>query len=93
MPTGLPFELKSYLELVKLTGRCMREDKRGYIDNMTLPLLERLIISPENWLKLTTQFTRVFYDAVDRPSSQAGYCENLNRKRRANIGSCGELLA
>ena len=56
MPKGLPFELKSYLELVELTGRIMREDKLGHINNMTIPLLERLNISPENWLKLTTQF-------------------------------------
>ena len=33
MPKGLPFELKSYLELVELTGRIMRDDKRGHIDN------------------------------------------------------------
>ena len=93
MPKGLPFELKSYLELVELTGRVMREDKRGYIDNMNLPLLERLNISPENWLKLTTQFTRVFHGAVGRPSSQASYCENLNRKRRADFSNCEKLLA
>ena len=77
MPKGLPFELKSYLELVELTGRCIREDKRGYIESTHLPLLERVNISPENWLKLTTQFTRVFHGAVGRPTSQASYCENL----------------
>ena len=93
MPKGLPFELKSYLELVELTGRVIREDKRGYINNMNLPLLERLNISPENWLKLTTQFTRVFHGAVGRPSSQASYCENLNRKRRADFSNCEKLLA
>jgi len=93
MPKGLPFELKSYLELVELTGRVMREDKHGHIDNMTLPLLERLNISSENWLKLTTQFTRVFHGAVGRPASQEGYCENLNRKRRANISNCAKLFA
>ncbi|ALQ54762.1 transposase [Pseudoalteromonas issachenkonii] len=93
MPKGLPFELKSYLELVELTGRIMREDKRGHIDNTQLPLLERLNISPENWLKLTTQFKRVFHGAVGRPTSQASYCENLNRKRRANTSNCEKLLA
>ena len=93
MPKGLPFELKSYLELVELTGRIIREDKRGHIDNMNLPLLERLNISPDNWLKLTTQFTRVFHGAVGRPISQASYCENLKRKRRANISNCEKLLA
>ena len=35
MPKGLPFELKSYLELVELTGRIIKEDKRGHIDNTT----------------------------------------------------------
>ena len=93
MPKGLPFELKSYLELVELTGRCIREDKRGYIESAHLPLLERVNISTENWLKLTTQFTRVFHGAVGRPASQEGYCENLNRKRRANISNCEKLLA
>ncbi len=93
MPKGLPFELKSYLELVELTGRCIREDKRGYIESIQLPLLERVNISSENWLKLTTQFTRVFHGAVGRPISQASYCENLNRKRRANISNCEKLLA
>ncbi|GEB72726.1 hypothetical protein PCARR_b0640 [Pseudoalteromonas carrageenovora IAM 12662] len=93
MPKGLPFELRSYIELVELTGRCIREDKRVHIDNMNLPLLERVNISLENWLKLTTQFTRVFHGAVGRPASQEGYCENLNRKRRANISNCEKLLA
>lgn len=93
MPKGLSFELKSYLELVELTGRIIRKDKRGHIDNTQLPLLERLDISPENWLKLTTQFTRVFHGAVGRPTSQASYCENLNRKRQANTSNCEKLLA
>ena len=93
MPKGLPFELKSYPELVELTGRIIREGKRGHIDNMNFPLLERVNISPENWLKLTTQFTRVFHGAVGRPTSQASYCENLNKKRRSNISNCEKLLA
>ncbi|CAH9056094.1 hypothetical protein PSEHALCIP103_01386 [Pseudoalteromonas haloplanktis] len=93
MPKGLPFELKSYLELVELTGRVIREDKRGHIDSTYLPLLERVNISPENWLKLTTQFTRVFHGAVGRPSSHESYCENLGRKRRANMSNCEKLLA
>ena len=73
MPKGLPFELKSYLELVELTGRCMRADKRGYIEQRSLPILERLKIAPENWLKLTTQFTKVFKGAVGRPNKLDGY--------------------
>jgi len=92
MPKGLPFELKSYLDLVEITGRIMREDKRGHIINSCLPLLERLNISPENWLQLTTQFTRVFHGAVGRASSHESYCENLNRKRRTNMSNCEKLF-
>ena len=51
MPKGLPFELKSYLELVELTGRIIREDKRGHIDNMNLPLLERAEYIPRKLVK------------------------------------------
>lgn len=27
MPDGIPFELKEYIELADITGRCIREDK------------------------------------------------------------------
>ncbi|CAH9061138.1 hypothetical protein PSECIP111854_02746 [Pseudoalteromonas sp. CIP111854] len=93
MPKGLPFELKSYLELVELTGRCMRKDKRGHIEQRTLPLLERLNIAPENWLKLTTQFTKVFKGAVGRPNKLDGYYTHLEVKRRTSISQCEKLFA
>ncbi|TMO74940.1 transposase, partial [Pseudoalteromonas sp. S3776] len=76
-----------------ISWRIIRDDKRVHIDNLNPPMLERVNISPENWLKLTTRFTRVFHGAVGRPTSQIGYCENLNRKRRANISNCEKLLA
>jgi len=38
MPDGLPFELPEYIELVDLTGRQLREGKRGKIDATELPI-------------------------------------------------------
>ncbi|RZQ51873.1 transposase [Pseudoalteromonas phenolica] len=93
MPKGLPFELKSYLELVELTGRCMRADKCGYIEQRSFPILERLKIAPENWLKLTTQFTKVFKGAVGRPNKLDSYYIHLEVKRRTGISHCEKLLA
>ncbi len=93
MPKGLPFELKSYLELVELTGRIMREDKRGAIPVDAIPLLTRLSISPENWLKLTTQFTKIFHGAVGKPTMMAAYCEHLEKRRRTNVANARTLLA
>jgi hypothetical protein len=42
IPVGLPFKLTEYLELVELTGRVIRDDKRGHIDRNTPPILQRL---------------------------------------------------
>ncbi|OHU93751.1 transposase, partial [Pseudoalteromonas byunsanensis] len=74
MPKGLPFELKSYLELVELTGKCIRTDKRGYIEQHEAPILKRLNIQAQNWVKLTTQFEKVFYGAVGKAHNLDVYC-------------------
>ncbi|QTL36567.1 transposase [Pseudoalteromonas viridis] len=91
MPSGLPFELTYYIQLVELTGRCMRADKRGYISD-SQPLLARLQIEPENWLKLTTRFTKVFHGAVGRKQAMTDYCERLGKKRRTNLDQCERLF-
>ncbi|MCF6437005.1 transposase [Pseudoalteromonas sp. MMG022] len=92
MPKGLPFELKSYLELVELTGKCIRTDKRGYIAQHQEPILERLNIKAENWLKLTTQFEQVFKGAVGKERALDMYCERAALKRRRNIKNSKALL-
>ena len=92
MPKGLPFELKSYIELVELTGQCILADKRGHIFE-SQPILTRLNIEPENWIKLTTQFSRVFHGAVGRERKITAYCETLQKRRRANLTNCERLLA
>ena len=92
MPKGLPFNIKDYLELVDLTGRCIREDKHGFIDESNCNILTRLNISPENWLKLTTQFEHYFKNTVGSPDSISKYCQNQKLKRRQNITSSKNLL-
>jgi hypothetical protein len=41
MPKGIAFSLQDYCELVDLTGRCIREDKSGHIENQSSPILKR----------------------------------------------------
>jgi len=64
MPKGLPFELIDYLELIELTGRCLREDKAGHIETNQPVLLARLNINPKNWLTLSKDFRKLFHGAV-----------------------------
>ena len=57
--TGILFSFRDYLELVDWTGRMIRSDKRGYINNALPPILSRLQISPEQWKLNTTQFEAI----------------------------------
>ncbi len=47
----LPYHYCDYLELVDWSGRVIRDDKLGVIDNRLPPILTRLGIDPEQWHK------------------------------------------
>jgi REP element-mobilizing transposase RayT len=47
---SIPFSLKDYIQLVDWTGRCIRGDKRGAIDNSLPPILQRLNIDQAAWI-------------------------------------------
>jgi hypothetical protein len=64
MPTGIAYSLIDYCELVDCTGRCIREDKVGYIEHSHNPILERIGHNTEQWLTLTTAFEQHFSTAV-----------------------------
>jgi hypothetical protein len=54
MPKGMAYSLIDYSELVNCTGRCIREDKAGYIEQHHSPILACLGLDSEQWLTLTT---------------------------------------
>ncbi|WP_298768698.1 transposase [uncultured Shewanella sp.] len=95
-PKGLLFHLKDYLQLVDETGRIIynenRADKRGVISDVAMPILNRLNIPQENWLKLTTEFTRLFKGPVGSLQELDAYCAHLERKRRQGAGNCHRWL-
>ncbi len=88
MPKGLPFKLTDYLELVDWSGRVIREDKPGYIDNTTPSILGRLNIKPEQWATLTTRFEKEFKTFVGHENSVRGICESMGYKRAPGIRAC-----
>ncbi|SMF03479.1 hypothetical protein SAMN02745866_00287 [Alteromonadaceae bacterium Bs31] len=92
MPQGLPFHLKGYIELVDLTGRAIRENKRGYIDDQLPPILDRLNISSREWLVLTTQFESKFKSLVGCKAKLLQAASALGLKRRPAYGNCEALL-
>jgi hypothetical protein len=93
MPKGMPFKLCDYIQLVDLTGRCIRADKRGNIEKNQPEILSRLGISPKNWLVLTTQFRKVFHGAVGNPEALTEFCQHQHIKKRAAVSICQKLFA
>jgi REP element-mobilizing transposase RayT len=53
---GILFGFREYLALLDWTGRIIRDDKRGCIDNNLPPILDRLEITADQWRMNTTQF-------------------------------------
>lgn len=68
--TGIPFSFDDYLALVDWTGRAIREDKRGFIDNNLPSILERMDIPIKHWLINTTQFEHIHRYTLSRRQSK-----------------------
>ncbi len=64
--TAIPFALADYLELVDWSGRAVRDDKRGAIEYSLPPILQRLRVDPEEWLKILRPKGQHFTQAIGR---------------------------
>ena len=90
-PKGINFALKDYLQLVDETGRIIRDDKRGSISASSAKVLIRLNISAEIWIKLTTEFGKIFHGPVGNTQELTTFCEHLQKRRRHFANSCKYL--
>jgi hypothetical protein len=59
---GILFTLEDYLALVDYTGRLIHPTKRGSIAEHTPPILQRLGLSPDEWLTEATEFEARYRD-------------------------------
>ncbi|WP_066018016.1 transposase [Endozoicomonas atrinae] len=75
----IPFALSSYLELVDWTGRIVRQNKRGSIPENLPPIVDRLKIDPNEWLK-TMSWNNRFRRAVGRLGSLKIYAEQVGKQ-------------
>ena len=91
-PKGLPFHLPDYLELVNWTGQAIREDKRGAISQDLPPILERLGIDEQAWLRLATQFESRFSTWVGQAEHVQDACQRLGHRQARGISACRLLF-
>jgi hypothetical protein len=80
-PDAFSFTTKDYLELVDWSGRAIREDKRGAISSTLPPILQRLHLDPEHFLRHVHKGGRGYHVAalgrIDRLREAA---ERLGRR-------------
>lgn len=55
-PSSLPMQRREYLKLVDQTGRIAVHGKRGRIEASLSPVLERLGLTPQDWLRCSSAF-------------------------------------
>ncbi len=68
----LQLSLSDYLVLVDEAGRCIRDDKSGYILEQAQPILNRLGIKPVGYVEAMSHLSRWFYRII-------GHCEGYDR--------------
>ena len=78
--TTLSFGWADYLELVDWTGRSIRDDKRGAIDSTLPPILSRLNLDADQWLKQHALLEKHYPSFMGHGQKMKIACEKLKQK-------------
>ena len=92
MPKGVAAKLTDYLALVDITGRAIRENKRGSIDASESPILERLGLDEADWLTATQDFEGQFGHIVGGVQALLNSCHQFLYERIPHHFNCSRLL-
>ena len=84
IPGGMAFNLIDYIELVDWSGRAIQDDKRGAIAENTPCILQRIGITPEHWIELSTHFESRFKGIAGSVESVRQWCEIFGLTRTTN---------
>jgi len=90
---AVPFTLADYLELMDWTGRCQRDDKRGFIREHIPTILERLHIDPEQWKLTMLPAGLRFPSAVGCVARLKQYAANMGVKWVKGMGAAQQLYS
>ena len=92
MPKGIAYSLIDYCELLDCTGRCIRDDKAGYIEHHHHPILARIGLNSEQWLTLTTEFEQHFSAAVGSEYMLQQFKQHTDHQRIRGMAKARALL-
>jgi len=73
---GIPYLFKDYLELVDWTGRAIRDDKKGHIDDSEPKIIDKLGFSADIWLQSVEQFSKHCYSHIGTEDQLNAICDS-----------------
>ena len=89
----LPYNFKEYIQLVDWSGRAIRDDKRGAIDDQLPFILHRLGIDEEYWYEaMKPKANRYFSRAIGCQSSLRAYAQKLEIGWIKGVAMCSKLF-
>jgi REP element-mobilizing transposase RayT len=82
-----------YIDLVDMSGRMIRFDKRGAIDADLAPILLRIGANPEAWLETVSRFGSKFRLAAGLLSNLRRFADQLGRQWLKGVASARAAFA
>ena len=82
----IDFTLADYCDLIDATGRSIRTDKKGFIDDSLPPILNRLGLDEVTWLDELNQFKFKGRKAIGTIEKLKQYIQNIKTKMKFDIG-------
>ncbi|MCP4985403.1 MAG: transposase [Colwellia sp.] len=79
-PKGIAFSMLDYLTLVEETGKVIRADKRGSLNENACRLLTHLGINSEDWLELAEHFGKQYHQAVGSLAELNAFAAHTGKK-------------
>ena len=78
--TGLPFTTREYLEIVDYSARCIKPGKRGSMNETLPPVLSRLGIDGEHFIRFLQKKEKGFSSVMGNSQSLQRAAHQLGRK-------------
>jgi len=79
-PERIPIRWQDYLSLLDWSGRALQPGKRGRIPGPLPPILERLNLGDEAWLREMRHYGKWYFRAVGSIQSLERYCQHLGQQ-------------
>ena len=77
---ALPISREDYFDLVDSTGRCIRDDKRGFISAKNEKIILQLSIDPKRWLEHVNDFSQRYGDCAGSKESIEHFSAKFNMR-------------